>query len=160
LKESYAHGSLNRVQPPPQTPSCFYLPYISLLVFLLFVQGGLEPKFDDSLFQNNPLSEYMYILTHKRTHRVAMATFWRTFHPDGQINPAPFDPFHSFYHHVQSCGVRTLQLKGQIHSPFFYSTTIRTLCVNIWSPNIKLSVIPKMYMALKDTHSEMCTHIS
>jgi hypothetical protein len=30
-------------------------------------------------------------------------------------------PFHSIYHHVQSCKCM-LQLRGQIHSPYFIST--------------------------------------
>ncbi len=40
-----------------------------------------------------------------------MATFWRTFHDDGKIIPAWWgwgctpSPFHSIYHHEQSCGV-------------------------------------------------------
>ncbi len=45
------------------------------------------------------------------THRVAMATFWRTFHREGKISPAWWgggctpSPFHTIYHHEQSCGV-------------------------------------------------------
>jgi hypothetical protein len=37
-------------------------------------------------------------------------------------------PFHYIYHHVQSCGVRSMQLRGQIHYPYFYSIPICTLC--------------------------------
>ncbi len=33
-------------------------------------------------------------------------------------------PFTISYHYVQSCGVRSMQLRGQIHSPYFYSTSI------------------------------------
>ncbi len=47
-----------------------------------------------------------------RVHRVATATFWRTFHHDGKIaqpgvGGGGFTPtlFHYIYHHVQSCGV-------------------------------------------------------
>jgi hypothetical protein len=45
------------------------------------------------------------------THRVAMATYWRTFHHDGKISPAGEDggckpsSFHYIYHHEKSCGV-------------------------------------------------------
>ncbi len=45
-----------------------------------------------------------------RVHRVAMTTFWRTFHPEGKITPAWWGwgvPFHFIYHHVQSCIVRS-----------------------------------------------------
>ena len=45
---------------------------------------------------------YKYIIgIEHRVHRVAMATFWRTFHHDGKINPAWWGwgvharPFHS-----------------------------------------------------------------
>ena len=36
-------------------------------------------------------------------------------------------PFRYIYHHVQICGV-SLQLRGQIHTPYFYSTPICILC--------------------------------
>jgi hypothetical protein len=63
------------------------------------------------------------------THRVATAAFWSTFHHDGKISPG--------------CGGGggarpppsriklqcTLQLSGQIHSPYFISTPMySTLC--------------------------------
>jgi hypothetical protein len=47
------------------------------------------------------------------THRVATAAFWRTFHHDGKIAQAGggvhahAHPFHTIYHHVQSCSVRS-----------------------------------------------------
>ncbi len=45
------------------------------------------------------------------THRVAMVTFWRTFHHDEKISPAWWGctptSFHCIYHHVQSCSVRS-----------------------------------------------------
>ncbi len=72
------------------------------------------------------------------THRVASATFWRTFHHDGKISPAwggwawvRVDTAYPLSLHLLSrtklwC---TLQLKGQVlvHSPYFYSTPICTL---------------------------------
>jgi hypothetical protein len=61
-------------------------------------------------FRAEPLR---YIYDHK-VHRVAAATFWRTFHHDGKICPwagvgGGYTPisFHSIYHQVQSCGVRS-----------------------------------------------------
>ncbi len=46
--------------------------------------------------------------------RLAMATFWRTFHHDEKISPGWWEwegctpsPFHCIYHHVQSCGVHS-----------------------------------------------------
>ncbi len=71
------------------------------------------------------------------THRMAMATFWRTFHHDGKISPgwwgwgvhAP-TPFHYIYHHVQSCGVqyvpadRVDTLPLLILYPYMYSVDV------------------------------------
>ncbi len=63
---------------------------------------------------------------------MARATFWRIVHHDGKISPAWWGwgvhaptSFHYIYHHVQSCGVVwcTLQLRGQIHSPYFNYTS-------------------------------------
>ncbi len=55
-----------------------------------------------------------------RVHRVAMATLQRTFH---------HSPFHSTVSTIPSrAKVRcTVQLSGQMHSPYFYSTPIFTL---------------------------------
>jgi hypothetical protein len=68
------------------------------------------------------------------THRVAMATLWLTFHHDGknQLNRrgggCTPSPFHSIYNHEQRPGLWfTLQLRGQIHSPYFISISICTL---------------------------------
>ncbi len=49
------------------------------------------------------------------THRLALATFWRTFHHDGKFSPAWWgwgvhaDPLslYSIYHHVQRCKARS-----------------------------------------------------
>jgi hypothetical protein len=68
------------------------------------------------------------------THRVAMATFWRrTFHHDGKISPA-VRMGGGVYAHPLSLFLpsrtklwSTLQLRGQIHSLYFYSTLICTL---------------------------------
>ncbi len=74
------------------------------------------------------------VQTAEYTHRMAMDTIWRKFHHDGKISPAWWGwlvhgppPFHSIYHHEQSFGVCKLQLRGQIHSPYFSSTPICTL---------------------------------
>jgi hypothetical protein len=57
------------------------------------------------------------------THRVAMATYWRTFHHDSNISPAGEDggctpsSFHSFYHHELSCVARSSwEITGPVHS--------------------------------------------
>ncbi len=48
-----------------------------------------------------------------RVHRVATAAFWRTFHHDGKISPGWWGwgmhahPLLIYYHHVQSCSVRS-----------------------------------------------------
>jgi hypothetical protein len=58
----------------------------------------------------------MYIGSDHRLYRVAMATFWLTFHRDGKISPAwcgwegggsTSSPFHCIYYHKHSCGVRS-----------------------------------------------------
>ncbi len=54
-------------------------------------------------------------IVHRReiTYRLAMATFWRTVHQNGKFSPVwlgwgcTTSPFHSIYHHEQSCGVRS-----------------------------------------------------
>jgi hypothetical protein len=70
------------------------------------------------------------------THRVAMATFRRTLHHDGKISPAWWvwgggarpSPFTNLPWHTKLWF--TLQLRGQIPAPYFYSTLIFTLwCV-------------------------------
>jgi hypothetical protein len=62
------------------------------------------------------LNFYEEDFTH-RVHRVATATFWRTFHHDKKIGPAGegggCTPTPSYiYHHVQSCGVRTMRVQN------------------------------------------------
>ncbi len=58
--------------------------------------------------------QYSIPLRWPYTHRVAMATFWRTFHREGKIGPAWWGGgvhallFHSIiYHHEQSCGLHS-----------------------------------------------------
>ncbi len=69
------------------------------------------------------------------THRVAMATFWSTFHHDDKICPTWWGwrvyvlPL-SLYLQSRAKLWCTLQLRGQIHFPYFSSTPIRTL----WCP--------------------------
>ncbi len=65
-------------------------------------------------------------------YRVAMANFWRTFNHDGKISPAWW--WWGVHAHPLSLDLPsraklwcTLQLRGQIHSPYFYSTPICTL---------------------------------
>jgi hypothetical protein len=66
------------------------------------------------------------------THRVAMTTFWRTFYHDGNISPAwcgwgvHTHPL-SLYLTSRTKLRCTLQLRGQIHFPYFFSTPIGTL---------------------------------
>jgi hypothetical protein len=71
------------------------------------------------------------------THRVAMATFWRTFRHDGKISPSwwGWGGVHalplSLYLPSSAKLWCTLQLRGQmIHSPYFYSTVL-PLCT-LW----------------------------
>jgi hypothetical protein len=66
------------------------------------------------------------------THRVVLSTFWRAFHHDGKINPGWCGwgvHAHPLLLYLKS---RTklqcmLQLSRQIHSTYFYSTSICTL---------------------------------
>jgi hypothetical protein len=62
---------------------------------------------------------------------VATAAFWRTFHHDGKINPAGEEgegvnahPFSLYLlTHIQTTKLQCmLQLRVQIHSPYFMST--------------------------------------
>ncbi len=68
------------------------------------------------------------------THRVAMATFLCTLHQDGKNKIRASEgegctptSFYQIYHHVQSCGGQRSSWEGQIHSPYFSSTSICTL---------------------------------
>ncbi len=71
------------------------------------------------------------IVIPQSTHRVPMATFWRTFHHDGKIIPAWWGwgctptPL-SLYLPSRTKLWCTIQLRGQIHY-YFYSTPICTL---------------------------------
>jgi hypothetical protein len=93
----------------------------------LFEVAGLCPE-------KSAKSEFFRRAKPQSAHRAAMATFWRTFHHDGKISSAwwgwgggvtPY-PFHSIYHHEQSCCVSSL--RGQILS-YFSSTTIYILYI-------------------------------
>ncbi len=66
-------------------------------------------------------------------YRVAVVTFWRTFHFDGKIIPSPILVRVGVHAYPISLHLalrtklwRTLQLRGQIHSPYFYATSICT----------------------------------
>ncbi len=64
-----------------------------------------------------------------RVHRVAIATFWQTFHHDCKISPAWWGEWvHalplSLYLPSQTKLWYTLQLRGQIHFPYFSDTLI------------------------------------
>ncbi len=67
------------------------------------------------------------------THRVAIATFWHTFHPDGKISPAWWGrgvhahPL-SLYLPSRSKLCCTLQLRGQIHYPPISNLPLYVLC--------------------------------
>jgi hypothetical protein len=89
-----------------------------------------------------PLSKHCmyYIATnirthlHHRVHRVATATFWRSFHHDhdGKISPGcggggGAHPPPSLYLPSRTKLWCTLQLRGQIHSLYFYYTPLCTL---------------------------------
>jgi hypothetical protein len=65
------------------------------------------------------------------SRRVAIADFWCTSHRDGKISPGWWGwrvharPLSAFYHHVQSCSVRSCL--GQIHFMYFIAT-LYVLC--------------------------------
>jgi hypothetical protein len=72
------------------------------------------------------------------TIRLAMATFWRTFHHGGKFSPAQdggCTPFliHSIYHHEQSSRACRLHLIEQKRS-FYFSSTLFSSVVNPSSP--------------------------
>jgi hypothetical protein len=74
------------------------------------------------------------IVNTQSTHRVAMATFRRTFHHDGKISLAWWGWGVHAHPLSQYLPSRTklwcnLQLRGQTHSPYFYSTPISTLWI-------------------------------
>ncbi len=69
------------------------------------------------------------------THRVEMADFWRSFHHGGKISPGWWgggDALHalplSIYLPSFTKLQRTLQLRGQTHSPIFISTLYVICC--------------------------------
>ncbi len=69
-----------------------------------------------------------------RVHIVAMSTFWRTFHHDGKISPAWWGwggarPPSLTPSTITSKVVVYIQLRGQIHSLYFFSTPICALCL-------------------------------
>ncbi len=68
------------------------------------------------------------------THRVTIADFWRSFHHDGKsaqagegwwVHCTP-TPFHSIYHHLQSCSVRS-SWEGR-HTPTISSLPLYVVC--------------------------------
>ncbi len=63
------------------------------------------------------ISKYLWVPP-SRPHRVATAAFWRTFHHDGKMSPL------SLYLPSRIKLQCTLQLRGQIHSHYFISTTM------------------------------------
>jgi hypothetical protein len=64
-----------------------------------------------------------------RVHREATAAFWRLFHHDGKISPA-WQRLGGARRTKLQC---TLQLSGQIHSPYFISINICTLWCGVMS---------------------------
>ncbi len=94
-------------------------------------ENALPPKVIKIIRMSHPQS----------THRVATAAFWGTFLHDGKLAQAgggggwggalhahPLSIYYSSRTKLQC----TLQLRGQLHSPYFISTPICTL----WSPLI------------------------
>ncbi len=75
------------------------------------------------------------------THRVATATFWRKFHHDGKISPAwrGWGCPHPLSLYLSSLTKLwcMLQLRGQIHSPYFYSSFIH-ICTLWYELNHRL----------------------
>ncbi len=74
-----------------------------------------------------------YECTPESTHRVAMATFWRTYPHDCKISPAWWGwrrmhalPFHSIYRHEKSCGVRSSWEGG--YTPHISTLPLYVLC--------------------------------
>jgi hypothetical protein len=49
-----------------------------------------------------------------------LADFWQTFHHDGKISPGTHTPFHSIYHHVQSCSARYASAERADTLPLFH----------------------------------------
>ncbi len=95
-----------------------------------------------------------------RAHRVAIATFC-TFHHDDIISPAwlgwgVHSPFHSIYHHEQSCGVQyTSSWEGRFTHPII-SLPLYVLCgIN------QGAVIPTPLFSLEPTiiHSKLKRNI-
>ncbi len=72
-----------------------------------------------------PSLHYKYRFDTQSTHRVTIATFWRTFHQDGTPSP-----FHSIYTiPKQSCGVCS-SWEGKYTPLYFSSTPTCTLWFN------------------------------
>jgi hypothetical protein len=82
-----------------------------------------------------------------RVHRVATATFWRTFQHDGKLTQAGEGggctppPFHYIYHHVQGCGV-PYGYEGRYTPPFLlypymYSVVCTAYTLADLSPNLQ-----------------------
>jgi hypothetical protein len=84
---------------------------------------------------NSPIHAWVQSLSSQSTHRVATVTFWRTFHHDGKISPGWWGwgvqaHLLSLYLPSRAKLWCTLQLRGQIHFPYFYSTP---MCTMWWS---------------------------
>ncbi len=82
-----------------------------------------------------------------QSHRVAVATFWRTFHHDCKISPGEWGgggcthyPFHSIYHHEQSYSIHS-SWEGRYTPPL-------TLC-SLWSRHMPLLD----YVLFGDSHA-------
>ncbi len=111
-----------------QIPPCLEVKVFPFLTFL-FVTPTPPPPFNHfrigisvQLSNNHGQGQFQP----QSTHRVAIATFWRTFHHDGKISPAlsggggcKLSPFHSTNHHASKVVVYA---PAEIHSPYFSST--------------------------------------
>ncbi len=78
----------------------------------------------------------MAISVHHKVHRVATATFWRTFHCDGKIGAGDSGGVYalplSLYLPSPAKLWCTLQLRGQPHPPYFSPLHQHVLCGVHW----------------------------
>jgi hypothetical protein len=90
---------------------------------------------------------YSFMNTKHRVHRAATATCWRTSHHENQPSLVRVGggvhahPLHYIYHHVQSCGVRSLR-EGRYTHPVS-TLPLCVLCgskllVCVWASEINL----------------------
>ncbi len=102
--------------------------YIAKDIYSEIPRGAMQPRtvlFSSIQYVHNVLVETTGYTQSGNGH----LQYWRTFHHDGKIcEGGECTPtlLHYIYHHVLKSWY-TLQLRGQIHFPYFYSTPICTL---------------------------------